>query len=96
VSGIEPPQVLAGETVTFSHDGHSWEEDVGPVCDIAAPNSGHWYCATHQQGVNPNWPSNTDHGSWRKDCRAVWICHTHGPEQAQKEEAAPEGTASNH
>lgn len=54
------------------------ETTVGPKCDIAGPNAGHWFCITHDQGFGNNiqMQSHTSEG----DHVLTWICHTHGPE----------------
>lgn len=47
---------------------------------------GHWDCLSHPNAERP-YVEGRNHKSqmggaldWREDCKAVWVCHEHGPE----------------
>jgi hypothetical protein len=74
------------ETVKLKAGGKYYEtppEPVLPPCD--EKNNGHWLCAVHRNEWTDDGPNCLDgYGrTWqgREGCRAVWICHEHGPEQ---------------
>lgn len=84
----EPEKVRAGEVISLTvRAGGEWCETrpapVLPPCDDK--RNGHWACAVHQNEWTEDGPNCLDgYGrTWqgREGCRAVWVCHQHGPEQ---------------
>lgn len=83
----EPEKVTAGEDISLRLYGGGEEYEASytvlPPCEDK--QGGHWVCATHLNRWSEDGENCLDgYGrSWegREGCRAVWMCHEHGPEQ---------------
>jgi len=86
-ANTEPAKVEAGEEITLT----VWAggEEVEAPYTVLAPcedkQNGHWVCATHLNRWTEDEENCLDgygrHWTGREGCRAVWMCHEHGPEQ---------------
>ena len=71
--------VEAGEEIEILHGEQPVTWTVHEPCEDK--HGGHWYCVTCKAGYDNQFEMNT-HTMKRRKHRLVWICHSHGPEQA--------------
>jgi hypothetical protein len=75
-SNVETVDV--GEVIVIgSRPGNQYT--IVAACPDDTNTTGHWYCATHNEGFRNNMSKDAhiDSGTHR----LAWICHLHGPEK---------------